>query len=156
MRTTVVFAAVALASGILALGAKADDARLSSGWKFTGGVTEVGPERSYLDGVYWGVSFNDAGQGFAHQMAWNCPAFGEIVGDTVDVKGLCTMVDADGDKIFATFSGSAPVGGHLTGEQTYTAGTGKYEGIGGGHKFDCAGITADQLFCTQEVDYKLP
>jgi hypothetical protein len=156
MQTPVIIAALTLASGVLASGAKADDARLSSGWKFTGDLTEVGPERSYVTGVYWGVSFNDAGQGFAHRMAWNCPVVGEIAGGMLDAKGLCTMVDGDGDKIFATFVGSAPVGGRFTGEQTYTAGTGKYEGIGGGHKFDCAGITPDQLFCSQQVEYKLP
>jgi hypothetical protein len=156
MQTSVIIVAVALASGVLALGAKADNARLSSGWKFTGDVSEVGPERSYVTGVYWGMSFNDAGQGFAHQMAWNCPVVGEIDGGTLDAKGLCTMVDAEGDKIFATFARSAPVGGRFAGEQTYTAGSGKYEGISGGHKFDCAGITADQLFCSQEAEYKVP
>lgn len=150
----------ALATALVVLlgcgAAFAESADIHSGWKFVGEVTEVAPDRSLVNGVYWGVSFNDAGEGFAHEMAWNCPATGEIVDGAIALNGLCTMVDPDGDKIFGLWGGEGPVGGRLTGEQTYTAGTGKYEGISGGHVLDCAGITADQLFCRQKVEITLP
>jgi hypothetical protein len=107
--------------------------------------------------VYWGFSFNDEGKGFAHKMAWNCPAVTEILEGRLDVKGNCTMTDTDGDKIFGTFEGKGPIGGSLEGVHNYHDGTGKYRGIKGSHTFQCQGVGTDgQLFCHQQVTYQLP
>lgn len=136
--------------------AMADSATLHSGWKSVGEWREVEEGRSYWLGIYWGVSHNIDGEGMGHEMAWNCPAAAQIVDGNLSSHGFCTMVDPDGDKIFAQFAGKADLGEPFKGHQDCTGGTGKYEGIKGGHDFDCRAIGIDQFACRQDMEYTLP
>jgi hypothetical protein len=136
--------------------AMADSATVYSGWKSVGEWREVAEGRSYWLGIYWGVSHNVSGKGMGHEMAWNCPAAAEIVDGMLTSHGFCTMVDLDGDKIFAQFRGKAVLGEPFKGHQDFTGGSGKYEGIEGGHDFDCRAIGTEQLACRQDMEYTLP
>jgi hypothetical protein len=160
MRNWVVRLGTVLAFGMVltyAFSAMADSAKLHSGWKTEGTWQEIAEGRSYWSGKYWGFSFNDAGQGFGHNMAWNCPASAEIAAGVFASSGFCTMTDIDGDKIFAKFGGEVPLGEPFKGYQEYTGGTGKFAGITGGHAFGCTGVGTDaQLSCVQEAEYTLP
>ena len=57
---------------------KSGTAKVHSGWFSAGETKKVGEKRLYWVGVFWGVSFNEKGKGFMHQMAWNCPAVNDI------------------------------------------------------------------------------
>ena len=140
-----------------AFGAMADSAKLRSAWKTEGTWQEIAEGRSYWSGKYWGFSFNDEGQGFGHNMAWNCPASAQIAEGVFQTSGFCTMTDMDGDKVFARFEGEVRLGEPVKGYQEYTGGTGKFAGIKGGHAFDCTFVGTDAQFgCVQEVEYTLP
>ena len=151
---------VVLISSALAVfsisGAMAESATLHSGWKSVSEWRVVEEGRSYWLGIYWGVSHNVSGEGMGHEMAWNCPAAAQIVDGNLDSHGFCTMADPDGDKIFAEFTGEAVLGEPFKGHQDYTGGTGKYEGIVGGHDFDCRAIGNEQFACRQDMEYTLP
>jgi len=72
----------------------------------------------------------------------------KLVGDSVStmdlhpktkqfsLTGYGWTVDKDGDKMMRTHEGKAVEKGHWKGTWTYTAGTGKYEGIKGGGVWD--------------------
>jgi hypothetical protein len=133
----------------------AESATVYSGWKSVGEWREVAEGRSYWLGIYWGVSHNVNGEGIGHEMAWNCPAAAQSVDGNLDSHGFCTMVDPDGDKIFAQFAGKAVLGEPFKGHQDYTGGSGKHEGIEGGHDFECRAIGTDQFACRHDMEYTL-
>jgi hypothetical protein len=147
---------------LCALGANAEQLAKSgagtshTGFKAMGTATEISAKRSYWSGVSWGVSFNDEGKGFLHNMAWNCPHVDETVEGRTTAKGWCTLTDADGDAIFSEWTGSRPPGGELTGHLGMTGGTGKYAGIQGEWDFRCQFIIPGQAYCQQKYTYKLP
>ena len=137
--------------------AKSGSFEFHSAYKGVGETTEVSEHRSYWSGNYWGLSFNNEGKGFLHNMVWNCPAAYEVVDGTLNMKGFCVLRDADDDKIFGDFAGSGPLGGELTGRQDLSGGTGKYAGIQGAWDFRCWAVGADnQFYCHQQGNYKLP
>ena len=121
-------------------------------------VQFVKPGGTHDGRAHWGVSFNNAGKGFLHHAAWNCPGLTEVVdGKMTTNGGLCTLTDQAGEKIFANWNGGGALGGEFAGELTFSGGTGKYEGLTGGLTFSCfgAGTSGLQLYCTQKVTYKL-
>ncbi len=136
---------------------KSGTVKVHSGWFSAGETTQVGDKHAYWVGVYWGVSFNDEGKGFMHQMAWNCPAINDIMDTAIQAKGNCTLTDIDGDKLSASWTGKGGVGGEFAGKGGMTGGTGKYTGIQGTWEFRCRGVGSDgQLSCQQQATYKLP
>jgi len=136
---------------------KSGTAKVHSGWFSAGETKKIGEKRLFWVGIYWGVSFNDEGKGFMHQMAWNCPAVNDIMDGTIDAKGNCTLTDPDGDKLYASWTGKGAVGGEFAGNVNMTGGTGKYTGIQGTWEFRCRGVGPDgQLYCQQQANYKLP
>ncbi len=137
---------------------KSGTAQVHSGWHSTGEIIEVGPDHSFWNVNFWGVSFNEEGKGFLHDVAWYCPVTIDIVGGDMSAKGgLCVYTDQDGDKFFGEWEGAAPAGGEFAGELQFTSGTGKYQGITGSHTFRCGGIgDHGQLQCHQTANYKLP
>jgi hypothetical protein len=137
--------------------AKSGKVAFHSGWKGEGVMTKISDERMYWQGSYWGVSFNDAGKGIFHGAVLHCPAVTDIHNKMLRTKGLCTVLDAEGDTIFGDWTGQGSVGGEFAGRLTMTGGTGKYEGIEGGWDFQCQFIGAhDQGTCRQQATYKLP
>ena len=146
-----------LASPSEAQVAKSGTASVHSGWFSAGETKKVGEKRAYWVGEFWGVSFNDAGKGFMHQMAWNCPGLSDIIDGMIQTKGNCTLTDLDGDKLYGSWTGKGAVGGEFAGNVDMTGGTGKYAGIQGAWQFRCWGVGPDgQLYCHQQAHYKLP
>ena len=153
----------AITAGLLfAYAAKAEDlpksgtVQVQSGWYGSGDIIDVGPDHSYWNADFWGVSFNEEGGGFLHNVAWFCPATIDIIDGNMSAKGLCAYTDQDGDKFFGEWDGTAPAGGEFSGMVTYTSGTGKYEGITGGNDFRCNGVGSHgQIQCRQTANYKL-
>lgn len=144
-------------------GAAAETADLSIHFRAHGRSMEVAPGRLYWSGIYWGGSFNNAGDGFGHKAAWSCPTISEIVDGAVAGQGYCAMTDADGDKVFGRFDGRGRIDGLFEGDQRYSGGTGKYAGIEGGHRFQCETFNITprdgsivELSCFYEVAYTLP
>ena len=136
--------------------AYAGSAKIHSTAKAVGSWWQVADGRMYWAGTFWITSFNDAGKGFAHEWAWNCPATGVMVGGAGSFKGFCIMADGDGDKVFGKWDGGFPPGERFVGHVDYEGGTGKFEGITGGHDFSCAGVGADEQYvCRQEAKFTL-
>jgi hypothetical protein len=153
----VVGALSVLASPVAAQIPKSGTVKVHSGWFSAGETKKVGEKRLYWVGEYWGVSFNDEGKGFMHQMAWNCPALSDIMDSLIQTKGNCTLTDPDGDKLYASWTGKGAVGGEFAGNVDMSGGTGKYTGIQGTWEFHCWGVGPDgQLYCHQQANYKLP
>jgi hypothetical protein len=157
---------IATALGCLAIGAyaageplpKSGSVTVHSGWSAAGQVKDLGEKHAVWTGVYSGTSFNDAGKGFLHKMAWICPGATMIDGASYVHHGYCFLTDSDGDKLYGKSEGRGPAEGvDLVGVVTYEMGTGKYQGIQGSHTFKCSGIGSDgQAFCRQEASYRLP
>ena len=137
---------------------KNGSASVHSGWSTEAQLKDLGNKHAVSTGTYWGTSFNDAGRGFLHKMAWSCPGTTIISGDSYVLHGYCVLTDSDGDKIYGTSEGKGPAEGlDLVGVVTYESGTGKYLGIQGSHTYKCSGIGADgQAFCRQEASSRLP
>ena len=123
-----------------------------------GSLRILGDNHAVSPGVYWGTSFNDAGKGFLHKMAWSCPGVTIIYNGSYVLHGSCALPDSDGDKIYGKSEGKGPAEGlDIVGVVTYEGGTGKYLGIQGSHTYKCSGIGTDgQAFCRQEASYRLP
>jgi len=73
---------------------------------------------------------NNAGSGFLHGAVSNCFAVGYFTDQPEHQAGMCTIVDADGDKILQRFHRS-----DLIGEIEFINGTGKYSGISGNGQY---------------------
>jgi hypothetical protein len=137
--------------------AKSGKVTIHSGYKGDGTTTQIGDNRMYWSGTYWGVSFNDTGKGFLHNVAWNCPAISDINSGMIQTKGYCTLTDTDGDKNNGDWVGKGTVGAESKGRFDVNGGTGKYMGIKGGWDFQCKSVGSDgQLYCQQQVAYTLP
>lgn len=160
MRTACAIVSLTLLSVALALAlpARAQDLPKSgsisihTGWKASPQVFEAPDKRSVGHGSVVGINFNDKGSGPLHNGPAICVfTFLGSEGSSLN-KGYCAFGDADGDRIFTDWDGSAEEGtNHIAG------GTGKYKGITGSGPWKCWG-TADPaaLRCTQRFDYKLP
>ena len=137
---------------------KSGSASVHSGWSATGQVKDLGENHAVWTGTYSGTSFNDAGKGFLHKMAWTCPGTTIIFNGSYVHHGYCALIDADGDRIYGTSEAKGPAEGlDLVGVVTYEGGTGKYQGLKGSHTLKCSGMGADgQAFCRQEANYRLP
>ena len=135
------FHMTALASGLslvllAALGAGALAGELpkqgtySLTWTFSGPYTaiEIGEDQWAWSSTSNLILWNDAGEGFGHDMSGICVGMGsEEPGAPFTDSGYCSYVDADGDKLFdywyETEAGK--------GTSTWLGGTGKYAGAQG-------------------------
>ena len=71
-------------------------------------------------------------------------------------QGYCAFGDADGDRVFTSFTGAFETGG-ASGTNTIIGGTGKYAGIQGSGPWKCRGAGNNgELQCVQRLDYRLP
>ena len=156
-RLSIVFVAGVLAAVVPIAPSRADTATLTSSYQAQGTWWEVSEGRTYWSGTFWVFSFNEAGKGFGHQMAWNCPATGVVADGIAHFKGFCVETDTDGDKLFSSWEAEAPVDEALTGHEIYEGGTGKYAGVTGEHDFACYAVGSnEQGYCRQQVTYTLP
>jgi hypothetical protein len=98
-------------------------------------------------------------------MTVHCIAIAERLNEKRKANGSCTLTDIDGDQIAvdAVIDWYPSGAKDFSGDATFTAGTGKYEGITGGFKEIChngvfrtAADNAFVAYCTNEGSYKLP
>ena len=133
--------------------AKSGSFKTESGFKSVEDMIQVGEKHTYSHGVTWGIVSNDNPLRIKTAM---CPYISELAGDTSTFDGRCTWSDADGDKIFTTWSGKFSATGAGGGPQTITGGTGKFSSIQGTNPFQCQALNdKGQLACTQQWDYRL-
>jgi hypothetical protein len=98
-------------------------------------------------------------------MTAHCFGMAERLNDQRRSSGRCALTDIDGDQIAvdATVDWYPSGNKDFSGNATFTAGTGKYEGITGGFKevchngaFRAAAENAFVSYCANEGNYKLP
>ena len=151
--------------GLVAAAASADEipksgkATFTSGWKLTGTLVKLTDTRSYWSGLDWGLWFNARGTGLLHRASAICPDVSDIENGVITAKGFCTLTDSDGDKIFGDWSGKQPSPtAEFAGLGQLIGGTGKFTGIQGKWEFYCrfANPAEAQVYCRQEVEYRLP
>jgi len=124
-----------------------------TGWKAVGEAMQVGG-RTLGHGVYWGIVIGDNP---LHIKAAMCPYISEQIGDTITANGRCAWSDADGDQIYAEFTGKLSARtGVYDGVQPMNGGTGKFRGIQGNIPHQCQFVGDTQATCTQHWTYQLP
>ena len=126
------------------------------GWASSGTAFEMEEGRTIWVGSYGGAFFNDTGKGFLHNSSSVCVGYSDIVNGHFDSHGYCVMTDTDGDKAFATWTGTGDYP-NLSGPFQWTGGTGKYTGINGDNMFWGVFIPGtDQGYVRWEGKWKLP
>jgi hypothetical protein len=136
---------------------KSGSINFHTGWKDTSVAVQVADKRWQGQGMVTGATFNDKGEGPLHLGPANCSyAFFAVEGDAKNM-GFCTFGDADGDRIFAQFTGAGTPNGEASGTNEMTGGTGKYAGIQGKGLWKCKGVgTNGEYQCVQQLNYRLP
>lgn len=130
---------------------------LHTGYKTSGDdLAQISPERMLISGMFYGVTFNDQGNGLFHNGWTICTYSGEIGGASA-FKGECAWYDADGDVAYADYEGRFLAGGEAEGINRMNGGTGKLTGIKAQGPFRCRTLGKQgQYACKQEFEYKLP
>jgi hypothetical protein len=152
-------AAVFTAAPASAQMAKSGQPRGMGSWHSAGTYKDLGEGQASWYGEFWGVSFGQNGTGFLHQMSWYCT--GEATWSGGQVKGgggLCTMTDADSDKVYLRWQPEKTTpAGQFYNRGTYLHGTGKYRGIQGYYLLE-GRAAPDSNFIGDFVagEYKLP
>jgi hypothetical protein len=130
--------------------------KLHSGWKGVGEVVPVEKDHVYGGGLFYGVTFNDAGSGPLHNGAGICNYALELMSGAGPVEGSCTWSDSDGDKIFTNYTGKLAASGAFSGMNQITGGTGKFRGIQGKVPEQCTALNdQSQYACTEQFEYSL-
>jgi len=129
-----------------------------TGWKLDGGAMTVAEGHVEGHGSGVGTSFNDKGSGPLHLGAAECVYTFFVIDGSGTNTGYCAFGDADGDRIFTSFTGKVGLpNGYDEGTNFITGGTGKYAGITGSGPWKCKTVgNAGGIQCAQSVDYKLP
>jgi hypothetical protein len=130
--------------------------KLHSAWKGVGETIKVGDNHLFGAGTFWGLAYNDAGSGPLHMGPVVCPYTLETINGAGTAQGVCAWSDADGDKIFNTYTGKISPSGGFDGVNKITGGTGKFTGIQGQAPFQCRFLNdQSQATCTQQFEYQL-
>ncbi len=101
---------------------------------FTGTLKSLPMGQDFVAITYevFGVTTNDAGQGFFHNVSSRCVGgLSAVKGEWDNEQGMCVFVDRDGDQAFVRYSGSGRLGAVTKTKNTYVGGTGKYTGLTG-------------------------
>ena len=128
--------------GLLAGAAQAEDLAKTGtysgvfGWLGDGTVHELEENHIFWVGDFTGIFLNDAGKGFLHHAAVECPGADDMDFNksTERAMGYCIATDADGDKAYLIWRCE---GDTVTcpGTFEWTGGTGKYAGLTGNNTF---------------------
>ena len=130
--------------------------KIHSGWKAVGETIQVAENHTFGTGNFWGVTYNESGGGPLHMGAVICSYDLEIISGAGTGQGSCTWGEANGDKIFTSYSGKFSSSGSFEGMNKITSGTGKFNGIQGEVPFQCRALNdKGQYTCTQEFHYSL-
>jgi hypothetical protein len=117
-----------------AMAAEDTTVRAFANWRGDGEMIETGPQESSFAGVLSGPVFADGEQGPVRAGQLVCMAMLEInkADGTENGSARCTFSVPDGSKAYGKISctGVHQVGCH--GDFTFTGGSGRFEGIGGG------------------------
>jgi hypothetical protein len=89
--------------------------KIHSAWKGVGETIKVGDNHLFGAGTFWRVAFNDTGSGPLHMGPVVCPYTLETMNGAGAAQGVCAWSDADGDKIFNTYSGKISPSGAFDG-----------------------------------------
>lgn len=137
--------------------AKSGKFSLHSGYKTSGDdLAQISPERMLLSGMFYGVTFNDQGNGLFHN-GWAICTYSGDIGGANSFRGDCAWYDADGDVAYADYEGRFLAGGEAEGINRMNGGTGKLTGIKAQGPFRCRTLGKQgQYACKQEFEYKLP
>ena len=106
------------------------------------------------------------GNGLFDHMTWHCQVLGDVTNGMTQYRGYCVGTDPSGDQVASNVAsdGKYPQDAKTnSGTLTLTAGTGKYTGISGGHKyvshspeFRPANEGTYFNYTTNQGSYKLP
>jgi hypothetical protein len=127
-------------------------------------TTQVGKHRVVGTFDENGVSL---GSGFGDHVTWHCFGLFDVTDGMAQHRGYCVGTDATGDQLAADVASNgkyAEDAQTYSGTLTFTAGTGKYAGISGGHTYVTHATalrapTAGTYFrytTNQDGSYKLP
>jgi hypothetical protein len=115
-------------------------------------VIPVGEGHIMGTGVYKGATFNDSGSGYLHNGEAECFASFVVNNGVGENKGWCAWGDADGDRLYTSFSGDTQKG-----VNTIIGGTGKYVGWTGSGPWACYDIGSNGANrCNQSLNYTKP
>jgi hypothetical protein len=127
-----------------------------TGGKIVGENIEVAQNHIFAAGNYWGAIFNDAGSGPLHMGANICPYVIDTMNGAGTGQGVCSFGDANGDKIFTSWSAKVLPSGSMDGTNTITGGTGKFAGIRGEAPFHCQFLSdKGHAACAQQWRYEI-
>ncbi len=102
----------------------------STSWTFSGPYTaiEIGEDQWAWSSTFTVIMWNDAGEGFWHDMSGNCVSMASEAEDApVADSGYCRYEDADGNTLVEYWYET----GEGKGTATFLGGTGKYAGVQG-------------------------
>ena len=130
---------------------------INSGWKANGEMVQVGEGRMFGWGGFYGVTFNQRGSGPLHMGTAVCSYTLDLTAGAGPGGGSCAWTDADGDKIYTSYTGALATNGVFDGLNQITGGTGKFSGITGKAPFQAKALTGQGHFgATQQFEYRLP
>ncbi|MCH8144455.1 MAG: hypothetical protein IIA55_07040 [Gemmatimonadetes bacterium] len=107
----------------------------STTWTFSGPYTaiEIGEDQWAWSSTFTLIIWNNAGEGFLHDMSGNCVGMGSEAGDAPFTdSGYCNYEDADGNTLIEYFT-ETEAG---KGTATFIGGTGKYAGVQGSDTYE--------------------
>jgi hypothetical protein len=130
--------------------------KLHSGWKAVGEVVPIEKDHIYGGGLFYGVTFNDAGSGPLNNSPAICNYTIELINGAGPVEGSCTYSDSDGDKMFTNYTGKFAASGAFSGLYQITGGTGKFKGIQGKGTEPCTTLNDQGMYaCTEQFEYTI-
>ena len=112
------------------------------GWSYSASPHQIEEGHLFIQDIYKGTFFNDAGKGFLHESSMVCPAVTDIVNGKGTARGYGICTDKDGDKAFCVWEGKIAPGTEFNGTFQWIGGTGKYTGIQGNNTFRATMIGA--------------
>ena len=122
----------------------------------------TGEERLQFNHEFFGVTLNDAGEGFLHDASIHGMGAFHAVNGVMDGgdRGFSVHFDTDGDQVFLTYLSQGSLGAT---KATFklVGGTGKYTGITGGGEWNWKSVTPAaegtfQGYMSAKGHYKLP
>lgn len=124
------------------------------GWVVEAETYKLEEGHQFVVGNLPGVIFNDAGKGFLHNAAIECPIANDIRNGVSHSSGYCIVTDGDGDKAFLKWrcEGSPACKGAFE----WTGGTGKYQGLEGDNTFRAYFITPTTGYSEWQGEWQLP
>jgi hypothetical protein len=158
-------------STAMAFGVASMAADLPKQGTYSGTYSNPGTYKAYSIGkeraaASWEADGLTVGTGFLDHTAWHCFGLNDIASGLEQWHGYCVLTDPAGDQIMANVASEkhALDAKSFGASGTFTAGTGKYVGIGGDLSFLCQNNTEFRtaaagtyiFYADLKASYKLP